>query len=77
MRHIVSQTVVIQKNYIMLHKKKEKTLVCYYFFLIFAIISLTTMKTRPFSTGIVVTIPTAQHLSERNAKAGITLATVF
>ena len=32
MRHIVSQTVVIQKNYIMLHKKKEKTLVCYYFF---------------------------------------------
>ena len=31
MRHTVSQTVVIQKNYIMLHKK-EKTLVCYYFF---------------------------------------------
>ena len=62
----------------MLHKKKEKTLVCYYFFfLIFAIISLTTMKTRPFTTGIVVTIPTAQHLSERNAKAGITLATGF
>ena len=76
MRYTVSQTVVIQKNYIMLHKKKEKTLVCYYFFL-FAIISLTTMKTRPFTTGIVVTIPTAQHLSERNAKAGITLATVF
>ena len=24
MRHIVSQTVVIQKNYIMLHKKKGK-----------------------------------------------------
>ena len=77
MRHIVSQTVVIQKNYIMLHKKKEKTLVCYYFFLIFVIISLTTMKTRPFTTGIVVTIPTALHLSERNAKAGITLATGF
>jgi hypothetical protein len=35
------------------------------------------MKTRPFTTGIVVTIPTAQHLSERNAKAGITLATGF
>ena len=35
MRHTVSQTVVIQNNYIMyimLHKKKEKTLVCYYFF---------------------------------------------
>ena len=76
MRHTVSQTVVIQKNYIMLHKK-EKTLVCYYFFLIFAIISLTTMKTRPFTTGIVVTIPTAQHLSERNAKARIILATGF
>ena len=62
----------------MLHKKKEKTLVCYYFFsYICNYIVNRTMKTRPFTTGIVVTIPTAQHLSERNAKAGIILATGF
>ena len=71
MRHIVSQTVVIQKNYMKRH------LFVTIFFLFFSIISLTTMKTRPFTTGIVVTIPTAQHLSERNAKARIILATGF